>query len=145
MNDLQNGIAWRESYRLGDERVDSQHYQIFALLSDLVSSCQDGSNYARLHETLDFLVNYTVKHFYDEESLQIQYNYPGYRRHKQQHDDFKVTVGEIVKKFDANESSAELANDVNKIIVRWLITHITQEDMKVGKHMREAKQRELFH
>jgi hemerythrin len=133
MAELQQGVAWRESYRLGDERVDSQHYQIFALLSELVCACQDGSGIEKLKETVDFLVNYTVKHFYDEESIQVQYNFPEYKKHKQQHEDFKATVGEIVQRFNENGSSIKLYSDVNKIIVRWLITHITQEDMKIGK------------
>lgn len=133
---LAYGVAWNDSYKLGNEQVDSQHRQLFELLSRLISSCMDGSDIAKLKDTLDFLVNYAVQHFADEEALQLSCDYPDYERHKQLHEDFKVTVGELVHKFTEHGSSTELNSDVNKIIVRWLVNHIHREDKKIGEHMR---------
>ena len=143
MDNIKYGIAWQDSYKLDDEMVDSQHRRLFELVSELVGSCLDGSNEKKLRETLDFLVEYTVQHFYDEESLQVQYNYPDYKRHKQLHEDFKVTVGGIVRKFEEEGSSVELSNDANKIVVRWLIYHITLEDKKVGRHLKSCRERQF--
>ena len=136
MDEYQYGIAWNDKYLLGNDQVDGQHRRIFELLSELVNQCIDGSNTDRLHDTLDFLVNYTVQHFHDEEALQIQYNYPEYPRHKQLHEDFKITVGELVQRFNEKGSSQELSSEVNKIIVRWLINHIQREDRKIAKYIR---------
>jgi hemerythrin len=144
MGDIQYGLAWQDSYRLGDKKVDAQHRQLFELLSELIKSCMDDSVAKKLHVTLEFLVDYTVKHFYDEESLQVQTNYPDYRRHKQLHEDFKVTVGEIVEKFDRDGSSEELSNDLNKIVAQWLVKHITVEDKKIGEYLREIEKRNDF-
>ena len=135
-SEIQYGIAWNDNFLIGDAEVDSQHFRIFELLSGLIGSCIEGSHAENIHETLDFLVNYTVHHFYDEESLQVQSNYPDYRKHKQQHEDFKSTVGEIVRKFEEEGSSLELSNDLSKIVARWLVNHITREDKKIGEHLR---------
>ena len=135
MSEIEYGIAWSDSYRLGNAQVDSQHRTLFELLSKLVSACQDGTDTVTLQETLEFLANYTVLHFNDEESLQIQYNYPDFPRHKQLHEDFKDTVGIFVQDFRKNGSSEELSKIVNKIVVRWLINHIQQEDKKIGRHI----------
>ena len=89
------------------------------------------------------MVNYTVHHFYDEELLQVQYSFPDYARHKQLHDDFKKTVGELVQRFAESGSSEELSCDVNKVVVRWLTGHIRQEDKKIGEHMRRVAARTL--
>jgi len=140
MDDYKYGISWKNYYAIGDEKVDMQHRQIFELLSELVDSCMDGSAADKLHGTLDFLVNYAVQHFYDEESLQVQYNYPEYKTHKQLHDDFKVTIGDIVRRYDENGSSAKLSDDVNKIVVRWLINHIQREDKKIGEYIRKQQE-----
>jgi hemerythrin len=130
------GLAWKDDFNLGHEWVDMQHRRLFELVGSLVESCSDGSDTIKLKGTLDFLVNYTVQHFNDEEALQIKFNYPGYERHKRLHEDFKTTVGGLVEKFTAGGSSAELSSDVNKIIVRWLINHIQREDKKIGEHIR---------
>ena len=130
------GLAWKDEFNLGHDWVDMQHRRLFELVSGLVESCADGSDIIKLKGTLDFLVNYTVQHFDDEEALQLKYNYPGYEEHKRLHEDFKVAVGRLVDKFSENGSSAELSGDVNKIVVRWLINHIQREDKKIGEHIR---------
>jgi len=135
----QQGLAWSDIYKTGHENVDDQHKRIFKLLSDLVAACEDGSGDERLKETIEFLVNYTVEHFYDEESVQVQWNFPEYRQHKQLHEDFKATVVGIVGKYNESGSSEELNSDVNKIIVKWIVNHIQKEDKKIGEHIRRTK------
>ena len=138
MNRRNQGIAWNDKYNLGNEQVDLQHKKLFELVNGLVNACIDGTDADQLRETLDFLVNYTVRHFHFEEELQQQYDYPDYDRHKQLHEDFKKTVGELVERFNQNGSSAELSGDVNKIVVRWLINHIQREDSKIGGHIQKV-------
>ena len=140
MNDVNYGIAWQDSFRLGDDRVDSQHFQIFKLLSSLVGSCMDGSATHKIRETLDFLFNYTVRHFQDEETLQIECAFPGYKAHKQLHNDFILEVCEISSKFNKTGLSTELSNDLNKIVANWLINHIMREDKKIGEHLRSHRE-----
>jgi len=133
---IAQGLAWKDEFNLGHDWVDMQHRRLFELVSGLVESCSDGSDVVKLKGTLDFLVNYTVQHFDDEEGLQLKYNYPGYGEHKRIHEDFKNTVGRLVEKFTESGSSAELSSDVNKIVVRWLINHIQREDKKIGEHIK---------
>ena len=133
-----HGVAWSEIYSLGNEQLDTQHKQLFEFVSNLVAACIDGSSTEKLNETLDFLVNYTVRHFSDEEALQVKYNFPEYEQHKKMHEDFKTTVTELVGRFNNSASPTELNNDINKIVVRWLVTHIQREDKKIGDHIRKV-------
>jgi len=133
------GIAWNDNYRLGNDQVDQQHMQIFELLGKIASSCMEGSDTACLSDTLNFLVGYTIRHFADEEALQAACNFPDLVRHKQLHEDFKVSVTKLVKRFEESGSSSDLNNDVNKIIVRWLINHINGEDKKIGEYIRNSQ------
>ena len=139
MSGYQHGIAWDVTLKTGNERIDSQHRRLFELMSELVSSSMDGSSAEKLGQTLNFLVDYTIRHFSDEEALQLEYKYPDYNRHKQLHDNFKAKVGELVGKYDAGGSSEELVSNVNSIVVKWLVTHIQNEDKKIGAHILAAK------
>jgi hemerythrin len=136
MSETKQGIAWKESYSLGNEQIDLQHKKLFELVDGLVNDCIDGIDAVKLQETLTFLANYTVRHFHFEEELQKQYEFPEYESHKQLHEDFKVTVGELMDRFKQNGSSTELSSDVNRIVVRWLVNHILREDKKIGVHIR---------
>ena len=133
---VKHGIAWNEGLALGDENVDSQHHQIFGMVSGLVAACAEGTDTLKIKESLDFLVNYTLQHLSDEEELMLRQNYPGYKNHKQMHEQFKNTVGTLVQRFETSGSSAELSNDLIRTVVRWLTTHIMHEDRKIVAHIR---------
>ena len=141
MAEWSSGIAWSRDFETGNEAIDEQHKQLFKLTSDLADAAHFASD--SLEETLDFLVAYTVKHFADEEALQVKYIYPGYNHHKELHDKFKETVGDLVTRFkeggdSAEENAKSLSAKVNSVIVRWLIQHIQKEDAKIGAHIRKV-------
>jgi len=133
-----DGFIWDESYLLGNELVDTQHHQLFDLVNSLVRSCADNSCTEKVKEALDFLVNYTVQHFKDEEALQVQCNYPEYERHKQLHEAFKPVVAELVQRFEECGSSEKLRIDIKTIVVKWLAHHILTEDKKIGEHLQKC-------
>ena len=131
-----SGVAWSKEYELGNDFVDSQHKRLFELVNNISAACNDGQDVKKLNETLDFLLQYTVQHFADEEAFQIKCNFPDYERHKQLHEDFKETVTEKVAEFREKGSTKYLSDTVNKIVVKWLVNHILMEDMKIGVHVK---------
>ena len=133
MSKQEQGIKWEKAYELGFKDIDEQHQKLFELLSELIGSCEEGNEANKVKEALDFLVNYTVKHFGDEERLQEECEFPDRERHRQLHETFKGAVGDLVKRYEESGSSAELAKDMNRIVVIWLLNHIQVEDKKIGK------------
>ena len=136
LHELEEGVAWSDDLLTGNTLVDMQHQKIFERVSDLVRSCEDGSDKEKLQDTLEFLVNHTIRHFTDEEALQLEVGYPDFDNHKKIHDDFKMTVNELMQKFKSGGSPDELSKDVNRIIVKWLVTHISDEDKKLSDYIR---------
>ena len=131
------GIAWSKEYELGEELVDSQHKRLFELVDTIGRACAEGTDAEILNETLDFLLNYTVQHFVDEEALQLSCGYPDYQRHKKLHDEFEETVKEKVAEYRANGSTKELSDTVTKVIVRWLVNHILKEDKRIAQYIKK--------
>ena len=135
---MEKGIAWSKDLETGNDEIDSQHKQLFRLVSDLAEACADKRSAETLGEALDFLASYTVNHFMDEEALQLRYGYPGYDEHKKLHDAFRKTASELVEMYRASGSAEELSGKVNSVIVRWLAQHIKGEDSKIAAHIRNA-------
>ena len=138
MHALEYGIAWDENLLTGNALVDMQHKEIFERISDLVQACEEGSDIEKLEDTLTFLVNHAIRHFTDEEALQREYAYPDDKHHKKEHEEFKAKVADLAQRFKESGSSAELSRDLNKIVVRWLINHIQNEDKKMSEHIRRV-------
>jgi hemerythrin-like metal-binding protein len=130
------GLAWRAELETGNQVIDTQHKELFKLTSDLVDACAKGQKPAALEEALSFLTSYTIKHFTDEEALQLEYHYPAYEDHKKLHDDFKKTVAALIAEYKEKGSSLDLSDKVYSVIVRWLIQHITGEDSKIAAYIR---------
>jgi len=133
-------IVWDEKYAIGNATVDAQHKKLFELLGGLVEACNEGRDLAKIQSTLEFLVSYTEQHFRDEEALQISCGYPYASAHRVLHDGFKIEVVKLVDRFVLRGVSADLSNDINKIVVKWLVKHIMQEDKRIVEHIRATGQ-----
>ena len=134
MNTEKFEIVWSEEYEMGNTFVDSQHKRLFELVDKVTKSCLDEDT-TILSETLDFLLQYTVQHFADEESLQISCNFPEYEQHKKLHEEFEKTVSKKVAEFREKGSTKDLSDAINNFVVGWLVNHILKEDMKIGAYL----------
>ena len=127
---------WSSELESGCPSIDSQHKQLFASLQELLSACQRGEQASELKKTLDFLVDYSIKHFADEEEFQIKHNYPDYERHKRLHDDFKAVASDLVARVTEEGASPKLVAEAHFTVGKWLVSHIKGEDLKIALHAR---------
>ena len=142
-------IEWSEDYELGNSFVDSQHKRLFELVGKIGKSCNENEEEEEkeegeeeeyinnICETLDFLLQYTVQHFSDEEALQLKYNFPEYEYHKKLHEEFEATVSEKVAEFKEKGSTKDLSDTINEFVMAWLVNHILKEDMKIGAYIKD--------
>jgi hemerythrin len=130
--------VWTPDLETGNLTIDTQHKQLIQAINDLLDACMTGKGKEKLHKTLDFLSSYTVKHFGDEEQLQLQYKYPDYPNHKKLHTNFVKFVNDLVAKIKAEGPTTVLLAQVTTGVGDWLVSHIKREDTKVAAHLRSA-------
>ncbi|MDR2706059.1 MAG: bacteriohemerythrin [Planctomycetaceae bacterium] len=128
--------TWSKDLETGNPLIDSQHQQLIKAVNDLLDACSTGQGRDKLHQTLDFLVSYTVKHFGDEEKLQLQHQYPDYVNHKNLHEHFKVFVQDLVTQMKTAGPTTSLVSKVTFGVGDWLVNHIKREDIKVATFIR---------
>ena len=129
---------WDSTLETGYEKVDNQHKQLIAALNALIEANKSGKGDKAVMETMDFLTGYAVKHFADEEKLQIQYKFPDYLVHKKIHDDFKKTVKELTGRVVKEGPSKNLVNEVCDGLGAWLINHIKGDDFRMASFVKNA-------
>jgi hemerythrin-like metal-binding protein len=79
---------WKNSYAVGNDLIDNQHRELFAMTDDLVDAIRRRKGSAgpdACARAVTFLKDYTVKHFSDEEDLQAALGYAGLTIHKKAH------------------------------------------------------------
>jgi hemerythrin len=128
-------FLWTNDLATGNQLVDFQHKQLFQAINNLLDACSQGRGRDQIDNTLNFLTNYTVKHFGDEEKLQQQFKYPDYQNHKKLHDNFTVTVKDLGAQLRQEGPSINLVGKINSTIGTWLVNHIKKEDQKLTAHI----------
>jgi hemerythrin len=127
-------ITWDKELEVGIELMDTQHKELIEKFNTLMNACEAGRGQEELKGALDFLCDYTEKHFSDEEALQQQINYPEFSKHKQLHDDFKVTVANLANQLKEEGPSSAILDRFSIDFGEWLIKHIKREDVKVASY-----------
>jgi hemerythrin len=127
---------WKEKYKIGVELIDRQHRELFRRVSDFVKTVQGEGEWeeklSKVKETLEFMKEYVITHFNDEEIYQKEIDYPEYEKHRQIHQKFKDEVGKYVEKFQQEAYSEETVQEFGGKLMAWLINHVAGEDQKIG-------------
>lgn len=133
-----------ENLLTGNEMIDSQHKELIEKINAVLKSCEQSNDKVVAVNTLDFLEEYTNYHFSAEEQLQREIDYPGFAKHKAQHDAFKETIADLQDMLQEEEGpSPAFVAKVQEKVVEWLYVHIEGFDRSVAeyKNMRDNNER----
>jgi hemerythrin len=123
-------ITWNEAYSVKIKKFDDQHKQLISMLNTLHDAMREGKGKDVLEKVVAGLVDYTKRHFADEESFMKQYGYPDYEKHKKEHNLLTVQVSDLQK--DYSEGKAVLTTQVMMFLKDWLQEHIKGTDKTYG-------------
>ncbi|MCF2681838.1 bacteriohemerythrin [Faecalicatena contorta] len=128
----------------GNEMIDAHHKELIDRINKLLDSCEQSNEKAVAVRTLDYLSEYTDFHFSAEEQLQREIDYPGFAKHKEQHDAFKQTIKELEEMLEEEEGPSQaFVEKVQENVIKWFYTHIEGFDRSVAeyKNMRDSHER----
>lgn len=119
-------IEWNEKYSVNIKEFDDHHRKLVMLINELHEAMMKGSGKDVLEKIIKELAEYTSFHFSAEEKYFQKFNFPTYRQHKKEHDNFVAKVGE----FQNNYSTGKvlLTMDINSFLKDWLLNHILKSD-----------------
>ncbi|MFZ5974729.1 MAG: bacteriohemerythrin [Bacillota bacterium] len=131
-------MEWTNDLSVGVTKIDAQHKQLIMRVNAFFDAVETSTANQEVLKVLKFLEAYVVTHFQDEEALQLEYRYPQYQQHKKIHEDFIKTVHGIMDDIRKNGFTAVTQTLVGTTLINWLVTHIKNEDKKVGQHIRNC-------
>jgi hemerythrin len=127
--------VWDKSLEVGNQTIDGQHKQLIDALNSFLKAREENRSFGELRKSLDFLNDYTIKHFFDEEQIQKKHEYPDYPNHKKLHESCKKVVRELQIQLIMKGPSDELFEDVKTKVGDWLVAHIKTQDSKIGAYL----------
>jgi hemerythrin len=132
-------ITLAEDMKIGVELIDIQHQELIDRLNSVANIGIESISKEETQKTLNFLSEYVLQHFRDEEELQRLFKYPKYEEHRKLHQDYIREFSIIKQEFEANGYSSELTIDLVKSIMTWVIRHIRVDDMEFGAYYKTKK------
>ena len=119
----ETGVVWQ----------DFQHRQLIELAEKIKKAKTDKKDQNLFRYTLAFLAMYVNHHFKLEEEYMQKYDYPDLAVHQKEHQSFVKEFKEF--KEDNKEYSEAGINDLLTRISEWILSHILENDQKLGEYI----------
>ena len=120
----------------GIDGMDNQHRRLFDLINELSEAVSEGKGRDVMMPVLDSLIDYTAKHFADEERLLEEIRYPELDAQRRSHEAFVAKVLESRAGFESG--TGMVASEVINFLNDWLVKHIGGMDKKYGPLLKKA-------
>lgn len=129
-------MVWNDGLKIGVPLIDSEHRELCDRIDRLLAACSEGKGRDEIAETVDFLHEYTIKHFGDEERLQRASGYPKCKEHKVMHEYFVSKIVELQKDLRENGANVATISKTNYFLMDWLLNHIRKVDAELAQYVR---------
>lgn len=122
-NRLMHGVA----------EIDTEHKALIDKANAVINAYQKGDNSQELLTLLDFLNDYVVEHFTNEEALQQEYDYPKYHEHRHAHEQFKQAIDGLAADIKSSGLTMTTRMKLNYYTTEWIIEHIGSTDKELSE------------
>lgn len=137
-------MLWKEKYMLGVPLIDEQHQELFRRVTDFVEIVRKPVPWEQkteqVNQTLDFMKDYVVTHFRDEENLQRELGYPELPSHRKLHQEMVAYVLVVSRQYEENGYQEQLMQQFAGRLLAWLINHVASEDQKIANFAKRKEQ-----
>jgi hemerythrin len=123
-------ITWNDTLSVNIKEIDEQHKKLIAMVNELHSAMGSGKGKEAMGSILGGLVDYTKGHFSAEELIMLKHQYPGYLKHKADHDALTKQVLDFQGKY--TEGKTLVTVEIMNFLKDWLTNHIQNTDKKYG-------------
>ena len=134
-------IEWSKDLELGIPEIDEQNIKFFAMYEGFSREIEQGAIKGNMEELLGFLDVYARDLFKYEEYLLEKSGYEGLDEHVAKHRGFMNELRSLEKQLTLEGPSLELALDIKRILMIWLLTHIRRMDRDFVNYIMDTKTR----
>ena len=127
-------MIWRDTYRLGVEPIDNQHFLLFQMVEKLLHSFRLKHTLKQKNEhiaSFKFMKNYVDKHFSAEEAYMESIQYSDLANHRAEHQNFCRMIAYYEKLFQETDYSIKSVKEFAGLLVSWLTYHVAFVDVKI--------------
>ena len=121
-------LEWDDKYSVNVSLIDEQHKKVFEIINKAVAAKQHSGNSEEILGILKDMTKFAQEHFKTEETYMIEFKYPEYQYHKEEHLDFSTRMLTYHDRVISNDY--QIANEILEYLKQWWVNHIQETDKK---------------
>ena len=121
-------IEWSDNLLTGVQECDLQHKKLINLFNALYQAVRLGVDKKAIDEAFQTLLSYFDRHFELEEKLMEEKGYPELEQHRNEHQEFKNRIEEMMKEYQAGDLNML---EILKFLKTWWLNHILVTDKSI--------------
>ncbi len=129
-------VLWNDNLASGSTEIDTQHKELFKRINSLLTAFERGSGKDEVAKIVQYLSDYVVFHFGNEESYMAKFGYSSTSAHKAQHEQFVKNFVKLKERLMMEGINAQLTDETKQLVVDWLINHIKYSDRALGMFLK---------
>lgn len=121
-------VEWDDAYCIGVDEIDMQHRKLLSIINEFydVTTGHPADYSLKVGRCLKKLADYTHDHFLSEEILMESYQFPGYSKHKEEHENF---IAQLATKVPQIASGNQVkGQELYQFLLDWIVNHIAYSD-----------------
>jgi hemerythrin-like metal-binding domain len=128
-------IEWNDKYSVGVSRIDNEHKKFIDIINKAIIAKEHNNNLKELKDVIHEITMYALNHFSTEETFMIEFNYPEYKSHKEEHSIFAKKMVAYFNKI--HDGDYQTTNKMIEYLKNWLVNHIKVTDKKYVNCIKE--------
>ncbi len=128
-------LTWDKKLSIGIDNIDKQNKEIFNYINKLIYHIKFENSENRIIEAFDFLENFMIKHFNEEEAIQKEKKYPKYKLQQKEHEKLKRVLKELRSVLINQQISSTVDFYVQRKMLYFFKKHIINLDKEFGEFL----------
>lgn len=129
-----NRFEWSENLSVNNEKIDTQHKEIFKIIDQLSRAKPDYSENSRFAQILSAITEYGLSHLKEEEKFMAENGFPKLEEHKKVHKSYLYKVAMFNLKYSKTSES-----EVVGFLKNWWVNHIAKMDIQYRDYIESKK------
>jgi hemerythrin-like metal-binding protein len=130
-------LQWSTSHAVFVAEIDDEHKEILEAVSNLQKVLSSRGPLIEIRKRTQLLIGCIFEHFAHEERLMLAARYSSLRWHKQQHDNARKRVSQLVLRTQQGDTNAGFA--LVEYLANWLRDHTRLADRMMGAFLRNRR------
>jgi hemerythrin len=135
-------LQWSEEFETGHPLIDTQHQMLVSYINRLEGLSRNTNPSRRdvefILQFIEFMENYIVVHFQQEEQCMEQHRCPALQQNKDAHCKFLDFFRQFKHRFDTEGCRPEVLSTLCEACNAWIQQHILRIDLQLKPCLRQA-------